>query len=118
MSHRSQIDANESVIVSSQYGKLHRKSETPKYRRLEEIQRADLRWAKALTLFLRTRFERRRRPLTIINPEPEANPPLLASAGYGIDLPVAFPTEGDEIRFGIIAEPTSRRDVMSLKSDA
>jgi len=32
-----------------------------------------------------------------------------------MDLPVAFPTEGDEIRFRIIAEPTSRRDVVNLQ---
>jgi hypothetical protein len=33
-----------------------------------------------------------------------------------MDLPVAFPTERDEILFGIMSEPTSGRDVMNLKS--
>jgi hypothetical protein len=33
-----------------------------------------------------------------------------------VDLPVAFPTEGDEILFRIIAELTSGRDVVNFKS--
>jgi hypothetical protein len=37
---------------------------------------------------------------------------------FRMNLAMTFPTEGDEIFFGIMAKPTSRRDVVNFQSRA
>ena len=35
---------------------------------------------------------------------------------FAMDLAVAFPTQGDEILFGVMAQPTSGHDVVHFES--
>ena len=37
-------------------------------------------------------------------------------ASFAMDLPVAFPTQGDEILFSVMAQPTSGHDVVHFES--